>query len=309
MHSVWKGAISFGLVSIPVQLFSATGERGVLLHQVHAQDGGRIRYRRVCAVDGEEVPYGEIAKGYELPNGQVIVLGDEDFERLPLSSSREIDVLSFVDVDDVDPIQLSRCYYCEPIGSGVKPYVLLREALRRRGKVAVVKVTRRQRESLAILRPRDGILVLQILLWPDEVRRPQFTFLDDDVQLRTQELQIAEAYVETLTGEVDREETVDHYREALERLVEAKLAGHEVAQPQAPAVDTGKGVDLMEALRRSVEAAKRSRVEDGASAAHGEPAPAESGTSMQEATNRTGRPHRARARKTAKKTTEESQPS
>ena len=135
MRSIWKGAISFGLVSIPVQLFAATAARGVSLHQVHAQDGGRIRYRRICAVDGEEVPYSDVAKGYELPNGDVVVLDDEDFADLPLSSSRTIDVLSFVEANTVDPIQLSRCYYCEPIGTAVKPYILLREALERRGKL------------------------------------------------------------------------------------------------------------------------------------------------------------------------------
>jgi DNA end-binding protein Ku len=268
MRSIWKGAISFGLVSIPVQLFAATAARGVSLHQVHAQDGGRIRYRRICAVDGEEVPYSDVAKGYELPNGDVVVLDDEDFADLPLSSSRTIDVLSFVEANTVDPIQLSRCYYCEPIGTAVKPYILLREALEHRGKVAVVKVALRQRESLAALRPRDGILVLQLLLWPDEVRKPPFTLIDDDVQLRQQELRMAESYVETLTGGVDQEETVDHYRVALEQLVEAKIAGRDVEQPQTPAEDTATTVDLLEALRRSVEAAKRGRGrEDGSTAA------------------------------------------
>ena len=272
MRSIWKGAISFGLVSIPVQLFAATAARGVSLHQVHAQDGGRIRYRRICAVDGEEVPYSDVAKGYELPNGDVVVLDDEDFADLPLSSSRTIDVLSFVEANTVDPIQLSRCYYCEPIGTAVKPYILLREALERRGKVAVVKVALRQRESLAALRPRDGILVLQLLLWPDEVRKPPFTLIDDDVQLRQQELRMAESYVETLTGGVDQEETVDHYRVALEQLVEAKIAGREVEQPQTSAEDTATTVDLLEALRRSVEDAKRGRgrEDDSTATSHGE---------------------------------------
>jgi DNA end-binding protein Ku len=261
MRSVWKGAISFGLVSIPVQLFTATANRGVSLHQVHAQDGGRIRYRRICAVDGQEVPYSDVAKGYELPNGNVVVLEEEDFAELPLSSSRAIDVVSFVEANTVDPIQLSRCYYCEPIGAGVKPYILLREALERTGKVAVVKVALRQRESLAMLRPRNGILVLQRLLWPDEVRKPPFTLLDDDVQLRQQELRMAESYVETLTGGVDEVEMVDHYRVALEQLVEAKVAGREVEQPQAPTEDGATVGDLLEALRRSVEDAKRGRGE------------------------------------------------
>lgn len=258
MHSIWKGAISFGLVTIPIQLFAATEERGVPLHQVHLADGGRIRYRRVCSVDGEEVPYADIAKGYELADGEVVVLTDEDFAQLPLSTSRAIDVLTFVEAGTIDPIQLSRCYYCDPISPDVKPYVLLRDALERTGKVAVVKVALRQRESLAIVRPRDRMLVLQLLLWPDEVREPRFPILDDEVLLRPQELRMAESYVETLTGEIDRKDTLDHYRAALEQLVEAKVAGREVEQPR-PVEPAGAAVDLMDALRRSVEEAKRSR--------------------------------------------------
>lgn len=261
MHSIWKGTISFGLVAIPIQLFAATEERGVPLHQVHSTDGGRIRYKRFCAADGEEVPYADIAKGYQLPDGDVVVLSDEDFSQLPLSSSRVIDVLTFVEAGTIDPIQLARCYYCDPTGPDVKPYVLLRDALERTGKVAVVKVALRQRESLAIIRPRDRMLVLQLLLWPDEVREPRFPVLDDEVLLRPQELRMAESYVETLTGEIDRKETVDQYRAALEQLVEAKVAGREVEQPR-PAEPAGAAVNLMEALRRSVEEAKRSRGTD-----------------------------------------------
>jgi DNA end-binding protein Ku len=272
MQTVWKGAISFGLVSIPIRLFTATEERGVSLHQVHAADGGRIRYRRVCQVDGEEVAYSDIAKGYELPDGEVVVLTDEDFAQLPLATSRAIDVLSFVEADTIDPVQLSRSYYADPTGADPKPYILLRDALERTGKVAVVKVALRQRESLAMLRPRDGVLVLQLMLWPDEVRKPEFSFLGEEVRLRPQEVQMAESYVETLTGEIEAEELVDRYRVALEQLVEAKAAGREVEQPPAPAEDTGAAIDLMEALRRSVEAAKRSRGAGGEGGAAAKPA-------------------------------------
>ncbi len=313
MHSIWNGAISFGLVAIPVRLFAATEERGVSLHQVHIKDGGRIRYRRVCTVDGEEIPYGDIAKGYELPNGEVVVLAEEDFAQLPLSSSRAIDVLSFVEAGTVDPIQLSRCYYCDPTGPDVKPYVLLRDALERTGKVAVVKVALRQRETLAIIRPRDRMLVLQLLLWPDEVREPRFPVLDDEVLLRPQELRMAESYVETLTGEIDELETVDHYRVALEQLVEAKAAGREVEQP-SPAEPVSAAVDLMDALRRSVEEAKRSR---GGSArpakAQAKRAAAGSATPKQAVAKRTGVARQAVAKKAvakkdAKKTTAKKTP-
>ena len=181
MQTVWKGVISFGLVSIPVQLFAATEEHGVSFRQIHVSDGGQIRYRRVCSLDGEEVPFDDIARGYELPDGQVVVLTDEDFAELPLASSRAIEVLGFADADTVDPVRLSRSYYCDPTGSDAKAYVLLREALQRTGKVALVKVALRTRESPAVLHPRDGILVLHLLLWPDEVRKPRFRFLRDDV--------------------------------------------------------------------------------------------------------------------------------
>jgi DNA end-binding protein Ku len=302
MQSVWKGAISFGLVSIPVQLFTATEERGVPLHQVHAKDGGRVRYRRVCSVAGEEVPYSDIARGYELPNGEVVVLTDEDFAGLPLSSSRAIQVLSFVDAGSIDPVQLSRCYHCEPTDSDAKPYVLLRDALERAEKVAMVKIALRQRESLAVLRPRDSGLVLQLMLWPDEVREPRLSFLDD-VRLRPQEVQMAAAYVQALTGEVDPDQLVDRYRVALDQLIEAKVAGREVAQPPAP-TQVG-GADLMEALRRSVEAAKRSRGE--AAQARKPPAKnakAKSVPQKKTARSTTGPPQQATARKktAAKKT-------
>jgi DNA end-binding protein Ku len=260
VKSVWKGVISFGLVSIPIRLYAATEERGVALHQVHVKDGGRIRYRRFCTADGEEVPFEDIVRGYELPTGEVVVLTDEDFAELPLSSSRAIDVLSFVDADSLDPVQFSRSYYCEPADPDAKPYILLRDALDRAGKVAMVKVALRQRESLAVLRPRNGILVLQLMLWPEEIRVPRFPFLNEDVWPRPQELQMAGAYVDAMTGEVEPDELVDRYRVALEQLVEAKITGHKVEQPPGP-VQAG-GVDLMEALRRSVEEAKKARGEE-----------------------------------------------
>jgi len=253
MRSVWKGSISFGLVAIPIELFAATEERKVAFHQVHADDGGRIRYRRICTVDGEEVEYSDIAKGYELPDGEVVVLTDEDFAELPLPSRRDIEVLSFVAAGSIDPVQLSRSYHCAPTERGAKPYVLLRDALARAEKVAMVKVAVRSRESLAVLRPRDAGLVLQLMMWPDEVRKPELSFLDD-VQLRPQEVEVAGAYVEALTGEVDPEQVVDRYRVALNELIEAKVAGRHVEQPPAPAKLHG---DLMDALRRSIEAAQR----------------------------------------------------
>ncbi|MDT7548907.1 MAG: end-binding protein Ku [Actinomycetota bacterium] len=259
MRSIWKGAISFGLVTIPVKLYSATEQKDVSFHQVRRSDGSRIRYKRVSQADGEEVPYGEIAKGYELANGETVVLTDEDFADLPLTTSRAIDVLQFVPLEQVDPIFFEKSYYIEPDKAGAKPYVLLRDALEESGKVAVVKVALRNRESLATLRVREGVFVLETMLWPDEVRKPDFSFLDEDIDVRPQELAMAGSLIETLSGDFDPSEYKDSYREALQEVIEAKIAGHEVKQPEQAQPTSGTVVDLMAALRASVEAAKAGR--------------------------------------------------
>ena len=256
MRSIWKGAISFGLVTIPVKLYSATEQKDVSFHQVRRSDGSRIKYKRVAAVDGEEVSYGDIAKGYELGNGETVVLTDEDFKDLPLTTNRAIDVLQFVLLEELDPIFFEKSYYLEPDKAGIKPYVLLRDALEQSGKVAVVKVALRNRESLAALRVRDGVFVLETMLWPDEVRAPDFAFLEEDVEVRPQELAMAGSLIETLSGEFDASQHKDSYREALQAVIEAKVEGREVVQPTEAQPTSGTVVDLMAALRASVEAAK-----------------------------------------------------
>jgi len=261
VRSIWKGAISFGLVTIPVKLYSATEQKDVSFHQVRRSDGSRIRYKRVAQADGEEVPYGEIAKGYELGNGETVVLTDEDFADLPLTTNRAIDVLQFVPLEQVDPIFFEKTYYIEPDKAGAKPYVLLRDALEESGKVAVVKVALRNRESLATLRVREGVFVLETMLWPDEVRKPNFAFLDEDIEVRPQELAMAGSLIETLSGDFDPSEYKDSYRDALNAVIEAKVAGREVVQPESTQPTAGTVVDLMAALRASVEAAKAGRSE------------------------------------------------
>jgi DNA end-binding protein Ku len=262
MRSIWRGAVSFGLVSIGVKLYTATEDRDIRFHQVHAEDGGRIKYKRVCSIDGEEVEYNDIAKGYELPDGQLVILTDEDFEELPLATRREIEVLEFVDQDEIDPIQFEKTYFLEPDGPAVRPYVLLRDALENAGRVAITKIAIRQRESLAALRVRDGVLVLHTMRWPDEIRRPDFDFLDEDVAVRPQELQMAEALIASMAGEFDPSEFKDDYREALTALLEAKQTGGEV-QPVPEVADTGAAVvDLMSALRASVERARGGEAEE-----------------------------------------------
>ncbi|MCW2674422.1 MAG: hypothetical protein JWP14_3011 [Frankiales bacterium] len=267
MRSIWKGAISFGLVTIPVKLYSATEQKDVAFHQVRRSDGSRIKYKRVAAADGEEVAYGDIAKGYELPSGETVVLTDDDFKDLPLSTNKAIDVLTFVPLEEVDPIYFEKSYYLEPEKNGAKPYVLLREALEDSGKVAIVKVALRSRESLATLRVREGVFVLETMLWPDEVRTPDFAFLDEDIEVRPQELAMAGSLIETLAGEFDPSQYSDSYREALQSVIDAKVEGREVVQPEEAQPTSGTVVDLMAALRASVEAAKK-----GASAAAEKPA-------------------------------------
>jgi len=262
MRSIWKGAISFGLVSISVKLYSATEERDVSFHQVHRTDGGRIRYKRVCQVCGEEVSYGDIAKGYELPGGEMVVLTDEDLADLPLSTSRAIDVLTFVPLEQVDPIYFNKSYYLEPDKGAAKPYVLLRDALAESDRVAIVKIALRQRESLATLRIRDDVLVLETMIWPDEVRQPDFGFLDEDVSVRPQELAMAESLIDSMAGDFVPTQYSDNYREALQQVIEAKIEGREVVEaPEDEDKQPTGVVDLMAALRASVERAKQSRGE------------------------------------------------
>jgi DNA end-binding protein Ku len=277
VRSIWKGAISFGLVTIPVKLYSATEQKDVTFHQVRRSDGSRIKYKRVAAVDGEEVAYGDIAKGYELSSGETVVLTDDDFTDLPLTTHRAIDVLQFVPLEELDPIFFEKSYYLEPDKAGTKPYVLLRDALEQSGKVAVVKVALRNRESLAALRVRDGVFVLETMLWPDEVRSPDFGFLDEEVEVRPQELAMAGSLIETLSGEFDPSQYKDTYREALQAVIEAKVEGREVVQPAEAQPTSGTVVDLMAALRASVEAAKKGRPEEETPPAPQATAPAKKG--------------------------------
>jgi DNA end-binding protein Ku len=266
MRSIWKGAISFGLVSIPVKLYSATEEKDISFRQVHRDDGGRVKYQRICSKCGKEVAYADIAKGYEMDDGSIVVLTDEDLANVPISSSRAIDVVQFVPLEQIDPLYFAKSYYLEPDKAGVKPYVLLAKALEESGQVAVVKVALRQREALAALRVKDGVFVLETMLWPDEVRTPEFSFLDEDVQVRAPELAMAGNLIESLSGDFEPGEFHDDYRAALEELIEAKVEGQEIVAPTAGKADTGAVVDLMAALRASVEAAK-SRQAGGSSKA------------------------------------------
>jgi DNA end-binding protein Ku len=255
MRSMWKGAVSFGLVMIPVKLYTATETRDIAFRQVHREDGGRIRFRRFCTIDEQEVPYEDIAKGYELAGGEMVVLTEEDMAELPLPTTKNIEVVQFCPIEQLDPILLNKSYYVEPEAAGARAYSLLREALEQSGKIAIAQVALRQRESLAVLRAKDGVLVLETLLWPDEVRDPAFAFLDDDIEVRPQELRMASSLIESMTVDFDPDEFHDSYREALQELVAAKTEGREVVQPEAeaPPSDT---TSLADALRASLAAAR-----------------------------------------------------
>src|SRR4051812_32530838 len=261
-RSIWKGAVSFGLVSIAVKLYSATEEKDIRFHQVHREDAGRIKYQRVCSVCGKQVTFDDIAKGYDVGGGEIVVLTDEDFADLPLPTSHAIEVTEFVPAEQVDPILYAKAYYLEPEGTATKPYVLLRDALERTDRVGIVKVALRQREQLATLRVRDGVMVLNTMLWPDEVRKPDFGFLDDDIEVRPAELAMAGSLIESMAGDFEPESYTDNYREALQEVIDAKVAGREVVQPEEPEAAPSAAVDLMAALRASVERARANRGED-----------------------------------------------
>ena len=256
MRSMWKGAVSFGLVMIPVRLYAATEQKDIAFRQVHREDGGRIRFRRFCSIEDVEVPYEDIAKGYELPGGEVVVLTEEDMADLPLPTTRNIEVVQFCPAEQVDPIMFNRSYYAEPETAGARAYCLLRDAMEESGKVAIAKVALRQRESLAVLRVREGIMVLETLLWPDEVRETDFPFLDDDIEVRPQELRMASSLIESMTVDFDPDEYHDNYREALQEVVDAKIEGREILQPEAGGEVASQPSSLADALRASLAAAK-----------------------------------------------------
>ena len=260
MRAIWKGAVSFGLVSVPVKLYSATESKDISFRQVHAQDGGRIKYQRVCSIDGEEVPYSDIAKGYETEDGEMVIIDDSDMEDLPVSSSREIAVEKFVPTEQIDPMLFEKSYYLEPEKTGAKPYSLLRQALLDSDRMALVTVALRNRTSLAVLRVRDDVIVLQTMMWPDEIRQPDFGSVDTS-DAKPAEVKMANMLVETLAGDFEPDEFEDDYRAAIEDLVKTKIEGGEVKRTPKSTKTSGEVVDLLAALQKSVNAAKSARGE------------------------------------------------
>ena len=288
MRAMWKGAVAFGLVNVPIKLYAATEDHDVRFHQVHAADGGRVKMLRTCSVDGKPIEYKELAKAYESDTGQVVIMEDADFEGLPVPGMREIEVVEFVPSDQVDPVLFDRSYYLEPEPRALKPYVLLREALEATDRTALVRVVLRQKTQLGALRVRGDVLVLQTMLWPDEVRAADFDVLDADVDIRPQELSMASSLIDSLSTDFDPSEFRDEYREALLAVIDRKLAGGQgISEPQlVGAGDEGDGIvlDLMAALRESVKRSQTTKPAAAAGSEPGEEPAAESATAKRRTT-------------------------
>ncbi|MEU6760966.1 Ku protein [Streptomyces sp. NPDC046853] len=265
MRSIWNGAISFGLVSIPIKLMNATENHSVSFRQVHVEDGGRVRYRKVCELEEREVTSAEIGRGYEDADGSIIPITDEDLAALPIPTAKTIEIVAFVPADTIDPMQMDTAYYLSANGvPATKPYTLLREALKRSGKVAVARFALRGRERLGMLRVVDDVIAMHGLLWPDEIRTSEGVAPESGVRVRDAELDLADALMDTL-GEVDMSSLHDDYRAAVEELVTAKAEGTGPAEPAPDASDAdgGKVIDLMAALESSVRAAKKDGPDGG----------------------------------------------
>ncbi len=256
---IWRGAISFGMVSIPVKLYGATDAKDVSFNLLHKKCHARIKQQRYCPVDEQVIEWGDVVKGYEFSKDQYVIMDDADFEQVPVSSTRTIEITSFVGLSDVDPQYYERSFYLEPEEVGKKPYVLLRRALQDSNRAAVAKVSLRQKEQLCLLRPRDSVLVMQTLFYPDELRATEELAIpsDAEVAIVDRELAMAHALVDMLTAQFEPGQYHDAYREALLALIERKVTGE--AAITAPPAAQGKVVDLMEALRASIAEAKKER--------------------------------------------------
>ena len=255
MRPIWKGAISFGLVTIPVGLYSATEDKRPKFRQLRETDHSPIKYKRVAEVDGEEVPFEKIVKGYEVDKGRYVVFTPAELETVAKrGSGGMVDVVQFVDQSDIDPIYYRSSYYLAPEKTGVKAYRILLDALEQKNMVGLAKVAIREREYPATLRAEEGVIIMETMHWPDEIREPRFETLEEDVEIRDDEVKMAQMIIDNLTAPFDPAAWNDVSREAVEAAAQQKVEGQEIVSPEAPQ-PTGV-VDLMEALKASVEATK-----------------------------------------------------
>lgn len=268
-RSIWNGVISFGMVSIPVKLYTATEDKDISFRQVHEACGGRIKQLRWCPTCEREVEWGEVVKGYEYAKEQHVILTDEDFAKLPLPSKHTIELSAFVQASGIDPVFYEKSYYLEPEETGLKPFALLMRALREKGLTAVAKIAVRNKERLCALRPYNGTLMLETLHYPDELRVQKGVELPE-VKVTDKELSMAYSLIDLMTEEFEPEQYHDQYRAALMEIIEAKLEGVEIVE--APAPPAGKVVDLMAALKASVEAARERKQAAKAKPAAAQPA-------------------------------------
>ncbi|MEV7573672.1 Ku protein [Pseudarthrobacter sp. NPDC089323] len=258
MRAIWKGAIAFGLVNVPVKVYSATEDHDISLHQVHNADGGRIRYQRRCEVCSEVIDYSDIEKAYE-EDGRTVILTKDELKSIPAENSHEIEVVQFVPSEQLEPMMFEKSYYLEPDSKSPKAYVLLRRALEDTDRVAIVQFALREKTRLGALRIKDDVLVLQSLLWPDEVREANFPALDTSIKISPQEREMSAALVESMAADFDPESFTDDYQVQLRTLIEAKLEQGESLDTEATfGVEAGEGgkgevIDLMEALKRSLD--------------------------------------------------------
>jgi DNA end-binding protein Ku len=255
-RAIWSGSISFGMVSIPVKLYGATESRDIRFQLLHATCGTKLQQRRWCPTDEVEVPWNEVARGYQYSKGQYVILTDEDFEQLPLPSKHTIELSAFVEEREIDPVFYEHSYYLEPGERAEKPYALLLRALEQKGLSAVASITIRKKEQLCVLRHHDSTIMLETLYYPDEIRQERGLDLSS-VKVSERELEMAFTLIDLLKRSFDASEYKDHYREALAQLIEAKLEGKQVVT--SPPTRETKVIDLADALRRSVEAAKRGK--------------------------------------------------
>lgn len=258
MRNLWKGAISFGLVHVPVKLYSATERKDIKFNYIHEKCNTPVKYERVCPTCQTEIPMNEIVKGYEYEKGRYVILRDEDFENIPLESSKTVEILNFVNYKEIDPIYFDKSYYLAPGEGGQKAYELLKQSLENSEKVAVAKVVIRSKESLAVLRVYQNVILMETMFYPDEIRGTQLMpELDYQVKIQENEIKMAASLIDSLTQEFDPTQYENKYREALNQLIQSKITGQEVQE--APRVEQGKVVDLMDALKASIELAKKEK--------------------------------------------------
>jgi DNA end-binding protein Ku len=299
MRSVWSGNLAFGLVSIPVKLGSAVSSHKISFRQIHLADQGRVRYQKTCELDEQVLSASDIGRAFATPDDQLVEVTDSDLKALPLPTAKTIEVSGFIDMESVDAVQLDTPYFLAPASTAAnKPYVLMREALARSGKAAVGKFAMRNSEHLALIRPREDVLVLQTLRWPDELTSPAEAAPTGSVNISDSELKLADTLIEAL-GEADLAAYHDEYAQAVEALVTAKLEG---AEPPAAGEEGGSNVvDLMAALRASVEQAKPAKPSSGAKA--GAKKTAATKTAAKKTTGKKAAAHKTAKQTAAKETT------